>query len=207
MSFQKCFDKKGLTAIEMVMVVAIIAILVGLAFPAYQSIRVKTRKTTCLSNMKQYGYAFLLFQSDNGYIPQSYNGALNWWQVLSNDNLVKTNQTAVGVIKIPNCPSYVKEHGEPVNPNTTYCMPIIKKDITTDLFGDSYEGPQDVFLLSEKKDAVASEGWALTSKSDLSRHETGSNYLFMDGHVGFLKPVEAQSASYCWPNTDLNDYC
>jgi prepilin-type N-terminal cleavage/methylation domain-containing protein len=56
--------KPGFTLIELMVVVAIVAILSALLLPAIARARDRARITTCLSNMKQIGLAFTLYQID-----------------------------------------------------------------------------------------------------------------------------------------------
>lgn len=66
------------TLIELLIVIAIIAILASMLMPALQKAREKTYQITCLSNEKQLGNAFMLYTQDyNGYFP-NYGMSVNW---------------------------------------------------------------------------------------------------------------------------------
>jgi prepilin-type N-terminal cleavage/methylation domain-containing protein/prepilin-type processing-associated H-X9-DG protein len=56
--------KRGFTLIELLVVIAIIAILAAILFPVFAKVREKARQTSCLSNEKQLGIAFVQYTND-----------------------------------------------------------------------------------------------------------------------------------------------
>lgn len=60
---------RGFTLVELVVVIAIVAILIGLMLPAVQMARESARKKQCMNNVRQMTVAFLRHESAQGYLP------------------------------------------------------------------------------------------------------------------------------------------
>ena len=59
-------QNKAFTLIELLVVIAIIAILAALLLPALAAAKRKAQRINCVSNIKQVGIAFRLWEGDNG---------------------------------------------------------------------------------------------------------------------------------------------
>src|SRR5579883_1540897 len=94
----KCKYSKALTLVELLVVIAVIAILAGLFMPATSHPRLAVR-VRCASNLKQVGLAFRIWEGDNNehYPMQVYTNKLGgplfinsreqfrYFQVMSNE--------------------------------------------------------------------------------------------------------------------------
>ncbi len=56
--------RRGFTLIELLVVIAIIAILAAILFPVFARAREKARQSSCTSNLKQIGTAFMMYAQD-----------------------------------------------------------------------------------------------------------------------------------------------
>jgi prepilin-type N-terminal cleavage/methylation domain-containing protein len=67
--------RPGFTMIEMLTVIAIIAILAGILFPVFATVRRNVRKATCTKNLHDFSVALKLYKDDhNGVYPEALYG-------------------------------------------------------------------------------------------------------------------------------------
>lgn len=73
----------GLTLVELLAVIAIIALLVALLLPAIQSARESARRSACMNRLRQLGQACLQFEAANGTLPRAV-GSKDWREIHPN---------------------------------------------------------------------------------------------------------------------------
>lgn len=65
---------RGFTLVELLTVIAIIAVLTAVLFPVFQSARAKGRQAKCMSNLRQIGLALKAYATDAGeFLPLANN--------------------------------------------------------------------------------------------------------------------------------------
>jgi len=78
--------RNGFTLIELLVVVAIIAVLVAVLLPAISSAREQAKSLFCLSNLKQFGLVWQMYERDFGTLVPNWRGPqgreVYWPQIL-----------------------------------------------------------------------------------------------------------------------------
>ena len=183
--------------VELLVVVAVIAILAAMLLPALAGAKLSARRTACLNDLKQLGLAAAMYVQDNdGFYPSS-NGPYKWPQALRSSYLN---------LKVLVCPDDTSISGEATNSASADEAPrsyvinawtdyfdtlpqpvafeimsetIIREPSETVVFGEKEEGHGD-FLMDLRTDNEL-------TVLDQTRHSHGACFAFADTSVRFLK--------------------
>src|SRR5262245_62347100 len=69
-------QRKGFTLIELLVAVATVAILAALLLPVLGKAKIKAQRASCMSNLRQLGFGWIMYAHDNnGMLAESYGGS------------------------------------------------------------------------------------------------------------------------------------
>lgn len=204
------------TIIELLTVIAIIAILAGLIMPAVQSAREKAKTAACMSNQGQTSKFITEYINSNNNFLISGTGSTNadptWAKALFDKNILKDS-------KVVRCPSmiYPSANGTTQNEIETELDNVYGVAYTTNNDGFDFRGTK--YFINQNGDSVAPNSLALGgcsgSQDDASPvmrfgsgtagappvgiHKGDVNIFFYDGHVETMGRTAIQTKYYPVP--------
>ncbi len=105
--------QSAFTLVELLVVIAIIAILAALLMPVLHSAQLKAQRVQCMDNMRQLGYAWIMYPDDCGgkLVPNVSTSSGAWqtgpsWDGLANYMAADANPTTT----VTNGPGLVADH-------------------------------------------------------------------------------------------------
>ena len=187
------------TLIELMVVVAILAILMCLLLPALKNARELAWRINCGNNLGQLGLGFQYYLSDNNdYFPYwiiYYTSNTSWWQNRVDGYLNVQDYNKSPLHKCMADPSLaLYTYGI----NSKLCPMLDVDGIVTPsphMRVTSLTKPGRTFLLMDgKKDYGTIDSRPRTdplykNASAANRHQSGMNVLYVDGHTEWQKPV------------------
>jgi len=211
--------RRGFTLIEVLVVIAIIAVLTAILFPVFAQAKAAAKKTSCASNTKQLALGVLMYSDDN-------------------DDVLPPTQNAAGVLWLDLVEPYVRNDHVRVCPtdlgaatNSYGLNELVFVDLT-DYIGDAspplptmtdFQTPSNTIMLGEvgTQDDLSSprvNAYKLTAPDDdlndaydarpAARHFSRSNLSFFDGHQKSLRLEQfytGQSPPDLWFCTNPSD--
>lgn len=177
--------RAAFTLIEILVVIAIIALLAAILFPVFSRAREKARSATCMSNERQIAMALLQYSQDNNRrFPPLNDPSQDGWSF------------ALGISDeaIFQCPSQGQDSTQGYTDYWMNSQLLGLHDVRVrypsntiligdgDTYGSGYNmGPPG------SPTGVGIQIWS-ASADYASRHFDGANYAFADGHAKWLRP-------------------
>lgn len=189
--YEKRFPALLFTLVELLIVIAIIAILASMLLPALRKARESALKIQCASQLKQMGLAAFSYSSDySDMLPVRWISVYNYWKIgimpylgdrifackSAMDMVGRKSDTTYGITYY--CGSdgnYLRKINSTVRPGET-C-----------LFGDGYFKESGPWWTA---------GFGATGERPDCVHSGRANFLFFDGHVDARKNSEISTDSH-----------
>lgn len=153
---------KAFTLVELLIVIAIIALLLDMLIPALRGARDAARRAVCANNIRQNVLSLLIYASENeNELPLQKMG--EWLHDMAYSTTDMIIKLSGGVVKTPSS------------------VPLCTDQLFTDDFGDDY---RDLDFTGSWLGGLGES----FNQQDLSNHvdkgkPTGTNVGFLDGHV------------------------
>jgi len=186
------------TLVELLVTVAIIAVLVTLVTLMIPQLQLRGRMAASLSNMRQIGTAFQLYANDNDFsLPQRVKVGDKWPRLLV--NYLGGDLKPKVYAEPGNRENFLRTNSDPLSNgknNTSYIMNGYNdlgayEDPDVTVKTNNVDQPSKTILMSVQSgtgnfymDFVEGNDREVLN---LKAYGSGSNYLFMDGSARFLK--------------------
>ena len=221
--------RKGFTLIELLVVIAIIGALAALLFPVFVRVRENGRRTTCISNERQLGLAFLAYAQDNGERLPVQHGD-DSADPVKNRNAITSDwalklKPFLTSLEIARCPDDTKSvpYTDPQTGTVVLHSYAVPQNVGGQPLTRIPAAARTVLLVetytwgtSESLDSIAGV-LGRTAFDDrqwlpVFRHNGSANYLFLDGHVKTLPgpnptfpgyKTDADGIAHCGANDPL----
>jgi prepilin-type N-terminal cleavage/methylation domain-containing protein len=186
--------RRAFTLIELLVVIAIIAILAAILFPVFAQAREAARKTSCLSNTKQFGTATMLYVQDYDELyplsiyPNMETGSP---RAFTSIDAILPYSKNVGIVTCPSEPRAMDWHTMLASGPPAGCFGGAVGGPMPNFRYMSYNANYAVFQEGNPNPYFGGGGDPPTSMASLPR--PAETTIFFDGHLlcNFSSPITA----------------
>ncbi|MDO8609352.1 MAG: type II secretion system protein [bacterium] len=209
MKYLKIKNKKAFSLIELLVTIAIIALLASMILPTLSNAKLSAKKITCINNLHQLDLSLIMYADDNEqYFPIRGGNSSNKWpaqletyysdlKILKcpNDLDPKNNGQGSNIPSLEAPRSYIfngfNDYFKSIPPNNSVVPEgIIKEPSETIVFGEKDEDSGHWWM-----DYWMGDDY---QELDQTKHKNGSEYSFADGSTRFLKFGESLDPINLW---------
>jgi len=175
---------KGFTLIELLVVIAIIGILAGILLPVLSRARESSRRTECMSNLKQIGMGLVMYANENSEsfpVDSAYGGASPAMRGLNllYDTYVSDNK----FFKCPSDTTVTSASNAGMSASTSGGTEAFTS--TQSSYGydrlHTQADDADVALMADRPPATPS-----ATANTANHNGRGQNVVYVDGHAEFV---------------------
>lgn len=210
-------DGKGFTLTELLVLVAVGAVLTGLVLPQLSQERSKLMQEACANNLRQWGTVLQAYaQDNNGAIMIFYGGQTNinpiWYSTTGlyakywSTNKVVTSESQARMMKAKLCPAM--ESTAPPSDGTFPGYSMVRPEPGISGFrGFNTKDAKKPSQLVVMIDSVSTNSMAFIGGNGAglgvvltatNRHSGGANLLFCDGHVDWKAWADIETNFTNW---------
>ncbi len=203
---------RGFTRAELVAVIAIGAVLTGLALAEVAQDKTKAQQEACANNLKQWGTVVQMYAHDfNGavmvYMSNQTNYNRNWYSTRGvyakywSTNRVVNAESEAAMIKARICPAAGVTNAPTERTIPSYSM-VRPEPATADFRGFNMKEVRKLSELMLMADSIPTNSQAYLGGNGggvgdilaaTNRHSGGVNLLFCDGHVAWKSGSDVSS--------------